>query len=42
MTADSFQIAAAIAAGCDAFLTNDSALKCVSEITILAFDELAV
>jgi len=38
--ADSFQIAAAIAAGCDAFLTNDAALKRVSEITILVLDEL--
>ncbi len=40
--ADSFQIAAAIAAGCDAFLTNDSALKPVSEIAILVLDELEV
>lgn len=40
--ADSFQIAAAIAAGCDAFLTNDAALKRVSEITILVLDELEV
>ncbi|MGH9766721.1 MAG: type II toxin-antitoxin system VapC family toxin [Blastocatellia bacterium] len=40
--ADSFQTAAAIAAGCDAFLTNDSALKRVSGITILVLDELEV
>jgi len=40
--ADSFQVAAAIAAGCDAFLTNDSTLKRVSEITILVLDDLAV
>jgi predicted nucleic acid-binding protein len=40
--ADSFQVAAAIAAGCDAFLTNDSDLKRVSGITILVLDELAV
>jgi predicted nucleic acid-binding protein len=40
--ADSFQVAAAIAAGCDAFLTNDSALKRVSGITILVLDDLAV
>jgi predicted nucleic acid-binding protein len=40
--ADSFQIAAVIAAGCDAFLTNDSDLKRVSGITILALDELEV
>ena len=38
--ADSFQLAAAIAAGCDAFLTNDTALKRVGEITVLALDEL--
>ncbi|HEY9433059.1 MAG TPA: PIN domain-containing protein [Blastocatellia bacterium] len=40
--ADSFQIAAAIAAGCDAFLTNDAALKRLSGITILTLDELEV
>jgi predicted nucleic acid-binding protein len=40
--ADSFQVAAAIAAGCDAFLTNDSTLKRVSGITILVLDDLAV
>jgi len=40
--ADSFQVAAAVAAGCDAFLTNDSGLKCVSGITILVLNELAV
>src|SRR5215475_12549419 len=40
--ADSFQVAAAILAGCDAFLTNDSALKRVSEITILVLDEMEV
>jgi len=40
--ADSFQVAAAIAAGCDAFLTNDTALKRVNWITILALDELEV
>lgn len=38
--ADSFQIAAAIAAGCDTFLTNDAALKRVGEIAILVLDEL--
>jgi predicted nucleic acid-binding protein len=40
--ADSFQVAAAIVAGCDAFLTNDSALKRVSGITILVLGELEV
>jgi predicted nucleic acid-binding protein len=39
---DSLQIAAAIAAGCDDFLTNDSALKRVSGITILALGDLEV
>jgi len=37
---DAFQIAAALAAGCDAFLTNDNTLKRVSELTILVLDEL--
>jgi predicted nucleic acid-binding protein len=40
--ADSFQVAAAIAAGCDAFLTNGTDLKRVNGITILALDELEV
>ena len=40
--ADSFQVAAAIAAGCDALLKNDSTLKRVSGITILVLDDLAV
>ncbi len=39
---DAFQIAAALAAGCDAFLTNDIALKRVSGLTILVLDELEV
>jgi len=39
---DAFQIAAALAAGCDAFLTNDSALKRVTELTIMVLDELEV
>ncbi len=38
--ADAFQIAAALAAGCDAFLTNDGALKRVAELTILVLEEL--
>jgi predicted nucleic acid-binding protein len=37
---DSFQIAAALAAGCDAFLTNDHDLKKVTEIRILVLDDL--
>jgi predicted nucleic acid-binding protein len=40
--ADSFQVAAAVAAGCDAFLTNDSDLKRVCGIAILAPEGLAV
>ena len=39
---DAFQIAAALGAGCDAFLTNDTGLKRVQEITILVLDELEV
>jgi predicted nucleic acid-binding protein len=37
---DAFQVAAALAAGCDAFLTNDAALKRVQELPILVLDEL--
>jgi predicted nucleic acid-binding protein len=37
---DAFQIAAALAAGCEAILTNDTALKRVRELTILVLDEL--
>lgn len=37
---DAFQIAVALAAGCDAFLTNDIALKRVTEIPVLVLDEL--
>jgi predicted nucleic acid-binding protein len=37
---DAFQIAVAIASGCDAFLTNDQTLKRVTEISILVLDEL--
>ena len=39
---DAFQIAAALAAGCDAFLTNDLGLKRVRELTILVLDELEI
>jgi len=39
---DSLQVATALAVGCDAFLTNDSALKRVTELTILVLDELEV
>jgi predicted nucleic acid-binding protein len=37
---DAFQIAAALAAGCDAFLTNDAALKRVTELSVLVLDDL--
>lgn len=37
---DAFQIAAALTAGCDAFPTNDAALKRVTELTVLVLDEL--
>lgn len=37
---DAFQIAAALAAGCDVFLTNDVRLKHVTELTVLVLDDL--
>jgi len=37
---DSLQIAAALAAGCDALLTNDRDLRRVTEIKVLVLDEL--
>ncbi len=37
---DALQVAAAIASGCDGFLTNDAALKRISEIDVLVLDEL--
>jgi predicted nucleic acid-binding protein len=37
---DAFQIAVAILAKCEAFLTNDMMLKRVSEVTIVILDEL--
>jgi predicted nucleic acid-binding protein len=37
---DAFQVAAAIAAGCDAFLTNDDALKRIPELNIVVLSEL--
>jgi len=39
---DALQIACALAAGCDAFLSNDIALKRVSEMPVLILDELTV
>ncbi len=37
---DALQIAAALATGCEAFLTNDGGLKRVSEIKVLVVSEL--
>lgn len=37
---DAFQVAAAIHAGCDAFLTNDLGMRRVQEIPVLVLDSL--
>ncbi len=37
---DALQCAAALRAGCDAFLTNDIALKRVTELDVLVLDEM--
>lgn len=37
---DAFQIAVALAANCDAFLTNDAALKRVTELEIIVLDDM--
>jgi predicted nucleic acid-binding protein len=39
-TPDALQIATALEAGCEAFLTNDGALKRVTDLRILILDEL--
>lgn len=39
---DAFQVATALAAGCNALLTNDLGLKRVTELPILVLDELEV
>lgn len=39
-TPDALQIAAALVAGCEAFLTNDAGLKRVTELRVLVLDEL--
>ena len=38
--ADAFQVATALAAGCDALLTNDLTLKQVQELPVLVLDDL--
>ena len=37
---DALQVAVAIVSGCDGFLTNDTALKRVTELDVLVLDEL--
>ncbi len=39
---DALQLALALEAGCEAFLTNDSQLKRVSELRVLVLDELSL
>jgi predicted nucleic acid-binding protein len=39
-TPDALQIAAALAAGCEAFLTNDVTLRRVTDLEVLILDEL--
>jgi predicted nucleic acid-binding protein len=39
-TPDALQVAAAVATGCEAFLTNDAALRCVAEIRVLTLTDL--
>lgn len=39
---DALHVASALRAGCDAFLTNDSGIKRVTDMTVLVLDELEV
>ena len=41
-TPDALQIAVALQQGCDAFLTNDAALKRVTEIKVLVLSEIDI
>ena len=40
-TPDAIQIATAISAGCDAFLTNDAGLRRVADIRVVVLDDLS-
>jgi predicted nucleic acid-binding protein len=39
---DAFQVACALDAGCEAFLTNDFGLKRVTEIQVIVLDALDI
>jgi predicted nucleic acid-binding protein len=39
-TPDAFQVAVALQAGCDGFLTNDTALRRIKELRIIVLDDL--
>ena len=41
-TPDALQVATAMDTGCDAFLTNDKALRRVTDLSILILDELEI
>ncbi len=41
-TPDALQVAAAVSAGCEAFLTNDRSLRRVSELRVLVLDDLTL
>jgi predicted nucleic acid-binding protein len=41
-TPDALQVAAALVAGCEAFLTNDKGLKRVTELRVLVLDDLSL
>ncbi len=41
-TPDALHVGSALRAGCDAFLTNDTGIKRVTELTVLVLDELEV